>query len=148
MKTLHDVSIPALSTLLANYGIVLSITPANEAIPGSYWGNPEAGVIASAVYASSVTPIHSVLHETAHIICMGAERRASLHTDAGGTDDEEEAVCYLQTELAARLAGYSSDELFDDMDAWGYSFRQGKALRWWQEDGAAAKDWLVRHSII
>lgn len=148
MKTLLDASLPALTALLGQYDLVLSISPAGTAIPGSYWGDPEAGVVASTVYASHATPIHSVLHEASHAICVGPERRVSLHTDAGGDDCEEEAVCYLQTELAKRLSGYCVEELFEDMDAWGYSFRQGAAFLWWLEDGAAAKQWLQRRTII
>ncbi|NIS90685.1 MAG: hypothetical protein GTN98_11520, partial [Woeseiaceae bacterium] len=47
----------------------------------------------------SDTPVHSLLHETCHIICMSRERRAELETDAGGDDLEEAAVCYLQVLL-------------------------------------------------
>ena len=70
-----------------------------EVIPGSYWGEREAGLIGAKIFARLDTPLHSVLHESAHFICMTPERRAGLDTDAGGDDAEENAVCYLQIDF-------------------------------------------------
>ena len=72
----------------------------HETIPGSYWGESEAGLIGDVVYVRADTPAHSLLHELCHYVCMDDERRAALATDAGGNDDEECAVCYLQVLLA------------------------------------------------
>ena len=81
----------------------LQLVAPDEVIPGSYWGEREAGLIGAKIFARLDTPLHSVLHESAHFICMTPERRAGLDTDAGGDDAEENAVCYLQIVLADSL---------------------------------------------
>lgn len=93
------------------------------------------------------TPVHSALHEAAHFICMEPARRANLHTDAGGSDTEENAVCYLQVLLAARLRGYSRERCFADMDAWGYHFILGSARAWFERDADDAIAWLERRGL-
>jgi len=118
-----------------------------QAIPGSYWGAPEAGLVGHGIHVRDDTPLHSFLHETSHVICMDASRRATLHTDAGGDYAEEDAVCYLQIVLARSL-GIDAGTLCADMDTWGYTFRLGSALRWFTEDAAEARDWLVRHGLL
>nr|HPQ97491.1 hypothetical protein [Thiolinea sp.] len=69
------------STLLAQFGLRLQLLPLDEAIPGSYWGAPEAGLIGTTVYVRPDTPLHSLLHESCHVICMDETRREQLHTD-------------------------------------------------------------------
>src|SRR3546814_6414707 len=81
-------------------------------IPGSYLGDREAGLIADTLYVRGDTPVHSALHEACHWLCADATRRQSLHTNAGGEDVEEHAVCYLQCRLAAQLVGYSQARCF------------------------------------
>ena len=68
--------------LLDRFGLHLNQSPPGEPIPGSYWGDCEAGLIGTAVYVRDDTPLHSLLHETSHYVCMSPQRRASLHTDA------------------------------------------------------------------
>ena len=75
-------------------------------------------------------------------------RRAGLHTDAGGDDVEECAVCYLQILLADRLPGVGRARLMRDMDAWGYSFRLGSARAYVDEDAQDAWHWLERAGLI
>src|SRR5690606_12204828 len=99
-------------------------------IPGSYWGEPEAGIIGSTVYARADTPVHSMLHEACHLIVLPPERRAQVHTDATDSVPEEDATCYLQIVLAEALPGVGSTRLMADMDAWGYSFRLGSTRAW------------------
>ena len=82
----------------------LTLVARGESIPGSYWGESEAGLKGERLYARLDTPVHSVLHEASHYICMTPERRARLDRDAGGDDDEESAVCYLQVLLGGRAA--------------------------------------------
>jgi hypothetical protein len=94
------------------------------------------------------TPAHSFLHELCHYVCMDSTRRAALATDAGGSDDEECGVCYLQVLLAERLTGFGSARCLADMDAWGYSFREGSARAWFDGDGAQARAWLVSHALV
>lgn len=136
-----------LAVLLARYGLVLAPVVDGGAIPGSYWGGAEAGLVGQTVYARRDTPVHSVLHEACHAICMDATRRAALHTDAGGDYAEEDAVCYLQIVLAGEL-GLSREQLCADMDAWGYTFRLGAALAWFRQDADDARAWLVRNGLL
>ena len=46
-------------------------------LPGSYWGDSEAGLRANVLYVRADTPLHSLLHELSHYVCMsaGAPRR-------------------------------------------------------------------------
>ena len=138
----------ALALLLGRYGIALTLVAPGEGIPGSYWGHSEAGLKGERLYARLDTPVHSVLHEASHYICMTPERRAGLDRDAGGTDPEESAVCYLQVLLADELPGVGRARLFADMDAWGYSFRLGSTRAWFEEDATDARDWLRGHGVI
>lgn len=138
----------ALVRLLARYRLDLMLVGPEERIPGSYWGDSEAGLRGERLYARPDTPVHSILHEAGHYICMSPERRAGLDTNAGGGDLEEEAVCYLQVLLAEELAGVGRERLFSDMDAWGYSFRLGGARAWFEHDAAAAREWLERHGVL
>jgi len=136
----------ALEALLQPYGLV--IEPADRDIPGSYWGESEAGLIANRLILRPDTPVHSALHEACHFICADPARRAALHTDAGGDDLEECAVCYLQIVLAGRLPGYSRERMLADMDAWGYSFRLGSARAWFERDAEDARGWLAEHALL
>jgi hypothetical protein len=138
----------SLELLLERYGLELRLVAPEEVIPGSYWGEREAGLIGAKLYARLDTPLHSVLHESAHFICMTPERRAGLHTDAGGDDAEESAVCYLQLALAQALPNIGRERLSCDMDAWGYSFRLGSTAKWFAEDAEDAREWLVRHGLL
>ena len=134
--------------MLARYGARLAELAPHEAIPGSYWGGAEAGLIGDVVYARRDTPAHSLLHELCHFICMDDARRAALATDAGGDDDEEAAVCYLQVLLADRLSGFGAERCLRDMDTWGYSFREGSARAWLDGDGVFACEWLYARGLI
>jgi hypothetical protein len=138
----------ALALLLGRYGIALTLVAPGQGIPGSYWGHSEAGLKAERLYARLDTPVHSVLHEASHYICMTPERRAGLDRDAGGTDLEESAVCYLQVLLADEVPGMGRARLLSDMDAWGYSFRLGSTRAWFEEDATDARDWLCGHGVI
>ncbi len=147
MLLLGAVDRPALSRLLEKFGLELLPVAAETPIPGSFWGECEAGLIGSKIYARLDTPLHSVLHEGAHFVCMSPERRAGLDTDAGGDDAEESAVCYLQI-LLARTLRFELERICADMDVWGYSFRLGSAARWFAEDAEDARAWLLRHGLI
>lgn len=144
----HELAPGSLETLLARYGVALTGVPSGEPIPGSYWGAPEAGIIAHRLYARADTPVHSVLHELGHYVCMGPVRRSGLHTNAGGGDDEEAAVCYIEVLLADELPGFGRSRCLDDMDSWGYSFREGSSRAWLEGDARDARAWLVAHGIV
>jgi hypothetical protein len=137
-----------LELLLDRYGLQLTLVAPEEVIPGSFWGEREAGLIGSKLYVRLDTPVHSVLHEGAHFICMTAERRAGLDTDAGGDDAEENAVCYLQIVLAAVLPNVGRERMCRDMDEWGYTFRLGSTAAWFSEDAEDARRWLIGHELI
>jgi len=79
---------------------------------------------------------------------MDPPRRESLHTNAGGDYDEENAVCYLQILLADRLDGMDRQRMFADMDRWGYSFRLGSAQAWFEADAQDALAWLKQEGIV
>ena len=122
----------------------LEFTPVDDgqAIPGSHWGDEEAGLIGTCLYARRDTPVHSVFHEACHYFLMDQARRENLHTDAGGTSTEENAVCYLQICLAARFAEIGDQRMCRDMDSWGYSFRLGSASAWFKDDADDAVEFL------
>jgi hypothetical protein len=138
----------SLQVLLDRFGLELQLISPDQIIPGSYWGEQEAGLIASRIYARLDTPLHSVLHESAHFICMTPERRSGLDTDAGGDHAEENAVCYLQIVLADSLPNVGRERMCRDMDAWGYTFRMGSAATWLREDALDARQWLIHHGIL
>ena len=137
-----------LENLLRRYRLVMTVVPDGQSIPGSYWGQEEAGLQADRLLARLDTPVHSVLHEAGHYVCMDSLRRSALDTDAGGNYEEENAVCYLQALLAADLPGVGQDRMFRDMDAWGYSFRLGSARQWFEQDAGDAQSWLQKHDLI
>jgi hypothetical protein len=137
----------AVAALLDRYGLRLTLVAPEEVIPGSYWGETEAGLKGDRLYSRLDTPVHSVLHEAGHYICMTPERRAGLDRDAGGDDLEETAVCYLQVLLAGALRAVGVERAFADMDDWGYSFRLGSTRAWFENDAEDARRWLRQHGI-
>ncbi len=145
---LQDIDPASLASLLQPYGLALELVADDDAIPGSFWGDSEAGLIDNRLLVRLDTPVHSALHEACHYICMTPDRRTGLHTDAGGDYDEENGVCYLQILLAERLPGIGRDGLMRDMDAWGYSFRLGSTRAWFESDAEDAKAWLERYGLI
>lgn len=138
----------AIDELAGRYRLTAVAVGIEMPIPGSYWGAPEAGLTGRQIFWRPDTPVHSLLHELAHFVCMDAARRGCLDTNAGGDDDEECAVCYLEVLLAGCLRGFDSDRCLADMDAWGYSFREGSACRWFDGDGREARAWLLRQRLI
>ena len=138
----------ALADAAGRWGVELAWVEAGQPIPGSFWGECEAGLVGDRLYVRADTPLHSALHELCHYICMDPGRRRGLHTDAGGGYDEENGVCYLQVLLADALPGMSRARMFADMDAWGYSFRLGSARAWFESDAEDARAWLLDHGLI
>lgn len=134
--------------LFAPYGLHIRWHSEGMAIPGTYWGEPEAGLIADTLHARDDTPVQSVLHEGCHWLCMAPSRRAKLHTNVGGSMLEECGVCYLQILLASRIEAIGEARILADMDAWGYSFRVGSASRWYREDAEDAHAWLIQRGLV
>ena len=145
---LADIGFDAPTALLAGFGLSLQRVESTQPIPGSFWGDEEAGIIGSTVYARDDTPVHSLLHEAGHLIVLPTERRATVHTDATDSIEEEDATCYLQIVLAERLPGVGSDRLMADMDAWGYSFRLGSTRAWFERDADEAGRFLAQRGLI
>jgi hypothetical protein len=143
-----DVGADAIRQFLGRYGISLEWLAAGSPITGSFWGAPEAGIVAQQVFVRSDTPVHSLLHEVCHIICISPDRRDVLDGNAGSDDLEESAVCYLQVVLADLLPGVGRERLMQDMDTWGYSFRRGSTARWFHEDADDAREWLIREGVL
>ena len=143
-----DVALQDAAALLARYGLALERVAEGVAIPGSYWGECEAGLIGSTVYVRDDTPVHSLLHEACHLIVLPPERRRSVHTDATDSVEEEDAVCVLQSLLAGELPGVGRDRLLADMDAWGYSFRLGSARAYVENDAEDAWRWLQDRELV
>jgi len=134
--------------LLDRYGMSLVKVARQADIPGSFWGEPEAGLVDNRLYARADTPVHSILHEASHFICMDPHRRQNLHTDAGGDYDEENGVCYLQVLLSDQPGFMGRERMFEDMDSWGYSFRLGGSKRWFYKDADDALQWLIRRGLL
>lgn len=145
---LRDIQADAVAALLGRFGLRLVVLPEGTEIPGSYWGEDEAGLVLDALYARPDTPLHSILHEGCHWITCTPERRATVHTDAADTEAEEGATCYLQILLADDIPGFGRERALIDMDAWGYSFRLGSARAWFEQDAEDAQGWLREHGLI
>lgn len=143
-----DISCADATALLRTYGLTLVAVADGAPIPGSYWGEPEAGVIAETVYVRADTPVHSLLHEACHLIVAAPYKRATIHTNASESQAEEDAACYLQILLADALSGVGSARLLADMDAWGYSFRLGSARAWFERDAEDAHAWLAARDLL
>jgi len=134
--------------LLGRFGLEIHWCADGDAIPGTFWGEPEAGRIGATLFLRPDTPAHSALHEAAHFICMDAERRGRETIDAGGTALEECAVCYLQILLSDELAGMARARMLEDMDRWGYCFRLGCAAAWFEQDAEDARAFLVERGLL
>ena len=139
---------PDVLALTRRYGAELRFLDEGAPLPGSYWGESEAGLRGDQIFVRGDTPLHSLLHELSHFICMSGARRAGLDRDAGGDDPEECAVCYLQILLADELAQLGRERMLADMDAWGYTFRLGSARDWFERDATDARSWLQAHGLI
>ena len=144
----RDIQASDAAAMLARHGLALTLVADGAPIPGSYWGEPEAGIIGSEVFVRPETPVHSMLHEACHLIGLPPERRAAVHTDATDSVAEEDATCYLQILLADHIPGVGSERLMADMDAWGYSFRLGSTRAWFEGDAEDARAWLAERRLL
>ena len=148
MLRVADIPKPLLPELVARYALQFIRVADAAPIPHSFWGAPEAGISSHRLFARADTPVHSVLHELAHLVCMTTQRRFALQTNAGGDANEECAVCYLQVVLADHIGGFGRARAFADMDSWGYSFREGSARAWFLGDGLSAQQWLLSNALL
>lgn len=140
---ISDVGWACVENLLHPTGLCIKRVANSAPIPGSHWGDDEAGLIQYTLFARLDTPLHSVLHEACHWLLMSDQRRAGLHTDAKGSAVEEMAVCYLQIVLSDLLEDVGRKRMFLDMDRWGYSFRHGSTQAWFEQDADDALAYLT-----
>ncbi len=148
MLTIADIGFESPRALLARYGLVLIQVEDSLAIPGSFWGECEAGVIGHCVYARFDTPVHSLLHEASHLMVIPEEKRSNIHTDASDSVAEEDAVCILQALLGDELTGVGRERIWTDMDTWGYTFRLGSAKAYFENDANEAFAFLLACRLI
>jgi hypothetical protein len=148
MLTVADIDEYAARELLAKYGLDLVRVADDVDIPGSFWGEPEAGVIGEKVYVRADTPVHSLLHEACHLIVAPPDRRAQIHTDASDSQAEEDAACYLQIVLGDDLPGVGRRRVMSDMDEWGYTFRLGSTHAWFEHDAEDARQFLIERKLL
>ncbi len=147
--TVSDCCHLSIVELLKKFGLLLSINADRYSnIPGSYWGDSEAGLISNTLYVRDDTPTHSLLHEACHYICMDNTRRQVIDTNAEGDYDEENGVCFLQILLADELPEMGQNRMMQDMDSWGYTFRLGSAKAWFNNDAEDALIWLKKYNIL
>lgn len=144
----RDIDMLNLQHLLSRFGLSILFVDDKQAIPGSWFGDSEAGLIGNNLYIRQDTPVHSALHESCHFICMDQQRREHLHTNVGGDYDEENAVCYLQILLADFIPEMKQARMLSDMDEWGYTFRLGSSRAWFEQDAGDALAWLLEHQLI
>jgi hypothetical protein len=144
---LRDIDLEQVRHLLGLFSLQLQMVADGKPIPGSYWGECEAGLIGSTVYGRGDTPLHSLLHEAGHLMVMPADRREAVHTDATDSIPEENATCYLQLLLAEHVDGFGFERACADMDLWGYSFRLGSAKAWFLHDAEDARDFLTAQKL-
>lgn len=144
---LADIGFDGPRALLATFDLHLHQVADNASIPGSYWGEPEAGLIGTAVHARADTPVHSMLHEASHLLVQPLARRLRVHTDASDCQAEEDAACYLQIVLGDHLDGVGRARVMADMDSWGYSFRLGSTQAWFERDADDARAFVLARGL-
>ncbi len=148
MYSLKNIQISALRPLFDRYRLNLEKVGISNDIPYSFWGAPEAGRYQSTLYVRDDTPVHSLLHEACHFICMPPEQRTIDSHDAGGSALIENACCFPQLVLSDHIPGFNKAIHLHDMNTWGYNFRLGSAACWFYADSDDASQWLIAHTII
>lgn len=148
MLTLSDIGFDTARALLTRYRLTLIQVEDDKPIPGSFWGECEAGIIGNTVYARADTPVHSLLHEACHLIVLPEQKRMQVHTDATDSVAEENAVCILQALLGDQLPGVGRERIWADMDEWGYTFRLGSAQAYFENDAQDAWAFLQHLGLV
>ena len=143
-----DIDLECVRVLLTEHALELLQIGSGEPLPGCFWGAPEAGIVGNRVFIRADTPVHSLLHESCHLIVLSPGARARVHTDASDCQQEEDATCYLQLLLADRINEFGFLRACADMDRWGYTFRLGSARAWFEEDAEDAHAFLVERGLL
>lgn len=143
-----DIDLQDARALLTEHALELLQIGSGEPMPGCFWGAPEAGIVGNRVFIRADTPVHSLLHESCHLIVLDPGARARVHTDASDCQREEDATCYLQLLLADRISGFGFQRACADMDRWGYTFRLGSARAWFEHDAEDARAFLQTRGLL
>jgi len=111
-------------------------------------GEREAGLIGAKIFARLDTPLHSVLHESAHFICMTPERRAGLDTDAAETTRKRPRCAICKWFWRTRCRGWAES-------AYAAIWMNGLHLQAWARRGVVyggrrgmRAAGLVRHGLL
>jgi len=75
VMSVRGLGMEALQVLLGDYGLRCEKVADHCDIPGSFWGDSEAGLVGERLLLRDDTPVHSALHEACHFICMTPDRR-------------------------------------------------------------------------
>lgn len=148
MVYFENITNGSICKVLNRYDLVLNTVAPYTNIPYSFWGAPEAGRKNNQLYVRFDTPLHSILHEVSHYVCMSQNQRCLNSYDAGGGVFEENATCFLQILLSDHICGYNRTQQMQDMDNWGYNFRLGSSSSWFQQDTEETRQWLQNFNII
>ena len=89
MLLISDLSLNSIAALLGKFKLSVDLMPDDATINGSYWGEPEAGIVGNRVLVRRDTPVHSLLHETCHIVCMTPERRQRFKGDGNAEEIQD-----------------------------------------------------------
>lgn len=148
MVYFENITNGSICKVLNRYNLVLNTVASHTDIPYSFWGAPEAGRKNNQLYVRADTPLHSILHEASHYVCMSQNQRCLDSYDTGVSVFEENATCFLQILLSDHICGYNRAQHMQDMDNWGYSFRLISANAWFQQDAEDTRQWLQNYNII
>ena len=138
----------AVAALLAGWGLELGVVADGAPIPFSYHGEPEAGLEERRVWVRADTPLHSVLHEACHALCMDGARRGALARDAGG-DFRRGKRRLLPADPARRPAARRGRGAAARGHGSLGATRSGsaRARRWFESEADDARRWLVQHGL-
>ena len=67
---IKDLSLALIGDHFAPHGLSVVLVSDDEPIPGSHWGDEEAGLIQNQLFIRSDTPVHSALHEGGHWLSL------------------------------------------------------------------------------
>ena len=71
---LADLGLAPLRALFGAHGLQIHCVEAHAPIPGSYWGEPEAGLIGDVLHVRDDTPVHSGFSHTSRLASHGCVR--------------------------------------------------------------------------
>ena len=134
---LRDIGFDDVAALLARYGLAARARRRRRADPRQLLGRTRSRPDRPRVHARDDTPVHSLLHEAAHLIVLPPERaRRAYRRHRFGRGRRRR----LRAAVAARRrpARRRPRALMADMDAWGYTFRLGSARAYFERDAEDA----------